>query len=78
MSKCIKDFRGYVKHWIIDKNSFVYDFVDYEKDEYNGRCYILVESCNLRPEMDGALVRKRISNKAYEEAFKKAKEITES
>lgn len=78
MSKCIKDFRGYVKHWIIDKNSFVYDFVDYEKDEYNGRCYILVESCNLRPEMDGALVRKRINNKAYEEAFKKAKEITES
>lgn len=78
MSKCIKDFRGYVKHWIIDKNSFVYDFVNYEKDEYNGRCYILVESCNLRPEMDGALIRKRISNKVYEEAFKKVKEITES
>lgn len=78
MSKCIKDFRGYVKHWIIDKNSFVYDFVNYEKDEYNGMCYILVESCNLRPEMDGALIRKRVSNKVYEEAFKKVKEITES
>lgn len=78
MSKCIKDFRGYVKHWIIDKNSFVYDFINYEKDEYNGRCYILTESCNLRPEMDGALVRKRISNKAYEETLKKATKVTES
>lgn len=76
MSKCIKDFRGYVKHWIIDKNSFVYNFVNYEKDEYNGRCYILVESCNLKPEMDGALVQKRISKKVYEEALKMAKEAT--
>lgn len=77
MSKCIKDFRGYVQHWIINENSFVYDFVNYEKDEYNGRCYTLIESCNLRPEMDGALVRKRISKNEYEEAFKKVKEITE-
>lgn len=77
MSKCIKDFRGCVQHWIIDKNSFIYDFTNYEKDEYNGRCYILVESCNLRPEMDGALVRKRISKNAYEEALKKVKEVTE-
>ena len=76
MSKCIKDFRGYVKHWIIDKNSFVYNFVNYEKDEYNGRCYILVGDCNLKPEMDGALVRKRISKKVYEEALKMAKEAT--
>lgn len=76
MSKVIKDFRGYAKHWIIDENSFVYNFVNYEKDEYNGRCYILTESCNLRPEMDGALVRKRISKKAYEEALKMAKEAT--
>ena len=76
MSKCIKDFRGYVQHWIIDKNSFIYDFINYEKDEYNGRCYMLIESCNLRPEMDGALVKKRISKNEYEEAFKKVKEIT--
>lgn len=78
MSKLIKDFRGYVKHWIIDENSFVYNFVNYEKDECNGRCYILTESCNLRPEMNGALVRKRVSKKEYEEAFKKATEVTES
>lgn len=78
MSKCIKDFRGYVEHWIIDENSFVYNFSNYEKDKYNGRYYILVESCNLRPEMDGALVRKKISKKAYEEALKKVKELTES
>lgn len=77
MSKIIKDFRGYVKHWIIDKNSFVYNFINYEKDEYNGRCYMLVESSNLKPEMDGALVRKRISKNAYEEALKKVKEVTE-
>lgn len=77
MSKIIKDFRGYVKHWIIDKNSFVYNFINYEKDEYNGRCYILAESSNLKPEMDGALVRKRISKNAYEEALKKVKEVTE-
>lgn len=77
MSKIIKDFRGYVKHWIINENSFVYNFINYEKDEYNGRCYILVESCNLRPETDGALVRKRISKKEYEEALKKTKEATE-
>ena len=76
MSKCIKDFRGYVKHWIIDKNRLEYNYVNYEKDEYNGRCYILVESCNLKPEMDGALVRKRISKKVYEEALKMAKEAT--
>ena len=74
MSKIIKDFRGYVKHWIIDENSFVYNFINYEKDEYNGRCYILAESSNLKPEMDGALVRKRISKNAYEEALKKVKE----
>ena len=38
---------------------------------------MLVESCNFRPEMDGALVRKRISKKVYEEALKKVKELTE-
>lgn len=77
MSKCIKDYRGYAQHWIIDENSFVYNLVNYEKDEYNGRCYILVESRNLSPIMDGALVRKRISKNVYEEALKKVKEIIE-
>ncbi len=77
MKKCITDFRGYVKHWIINENSFVYNYINYEKDEYNGRYYMLVESCNLRHEMDGALVRKRISKKVYEEALKKVKELTE-
>ena len=46
--------------------SFVCNRVDYEKDEYNGRCYMLVESCNLAPEMAGALVKKRIKNALYE------------
>lgn len=39
---------------------------EYEQDEDNGRYYKLEPSVSLKPEMDGALVRKRISKKEFE------------
>lgn len=39
---------------------------DYEQDEDNGRCYKLEPSLSLKSEMDGALVRRRISKKEFE------------
>lgn len=75
--KMIKDFRGYVVHAYINDNNFTYQYVDFERDEYNGRCYQLVETTDLRPEMDGALVRRRISKSAYEEARKAVLNILE-
>ena len=39
---------------------------DYEQDEDNGRYYKLEPSTSLKPEMDGALVRRRISKKEFE------------
>lgn len=71
MSKCIKDFRGYVQHWIIDKNSFIYDFTNYEKDEYNGRCYMLIESCNLRPERTAHLSERESAKMNTKKPLKK-------
>lgn len=65
-----------------DRNCFYYsDFafmlnkVDYEKDEDNGRCYILEYSSCLRPECDGKLVRKRISAAVYNQALEKLKSM---
>lgn len=65
-----------------DRNCFYYsDFeftlnkVDYEKDEDNGRCYILEYSSCLRPECDGKLVRKRISATVYNQALEKLKSM---
>ena len=62
MSEIKTDYRGYVQHWIRSENDFTYNCMEYERDEENGRCYMLVESCNLRPEMDGALVKKELKN----------------
>lgn len=45
------------------------DLYEYERDTYNGRCYRLEESYSIRPEMDGALVRRRIGRKEYEAAL---------
>lgn len=61
-----------VKHWIINENEFVFNFINYERDPENGRCYRLVESCNLRPEWDGALVKQRISAKEYQQLYRQA------
>ncbi len=72
--RIIRGHGSYVKHFYKDDNSFTYDYYDYERDEYNGRCYRLEPSENMHdPEMDGALVKHRISRKLYEELLEKAK-----
>lgn len=48
---------------------FTYNCTDYEKDLDSGRYYRLDASISLRPEMDGALVRRRISGAVYWELF---------
>lgn len=73
MGKCITDAFGKVKYWVLSDDSFVYKYNDYERDSYTGRYYRLVESTNLRPEMDGALVKRRISKVVYEAYLKEAK-----
>lgn len=42
---------------------------EFEYDEDTNRYYELVDSNSLRPEMDGALVRKRISKNFYMQKF---------
>ncbi|MDO4157390.1 MAG: hypothetical protein Q4D37_11560 [Oscillospiraceae bacterium] len=42
---------------------------DFEYDEDTNRYYELVDSSSLRPDMDSALVRKRISKKFYMQKF---------
>ncbi len=57
-----------------DGNEYSTDFryknVDYEQNEYNGRCYFLDESRSFNSQVarEGGLVRRRISRAAYEEA----------
>lgn len=71
----IKGHNNYIKHWYRSDDSFTYEYAEYERDEHNGRCYRLEPSNNLRdPNMDGALVRHRISLKLYKELLEKAKE----
>lgn len=57
------------KNMYISDDCFMSDLYNYERDTYNGRCYRLEESYNLRPEMGGALVRRRIGKKEYEAAL---------
>lgn len=76
--KEIRDFRGYTEHWYRTDNSFTYNFTEYERDEYNGRCYRLSPSENLHdPNMDGALVRRRISKAEYESLLESCKAVCE-
>ena len=71
--KIINDCWGKTKHWYINENEFVFDGVNYEKDEYTGRCYYLEESRCLRADCDGKLVKRRISAKEYAELLGKCK-----
>lgn len=68
------DAFGKTLHLYANDNDFTYNYTVYEKDEYNGRCYILEESKCMRYDCDGKLVRKRISKDNYEKALKKCKE----
>jgi len=56
---------------------FQYERKWYETDPYNGRFYVLMDSSNMRPEMDGALVRRRISKSLYTEKLNSLKELLE-
>ena len=60
-------------HFYCNDNSFMLDRINYEKDEYNGRCYRLEDSCCLRADCDGKLVRKRISAATYNQLLGKLK-----
>ena len=55
-------------------NDFRLDGVDYERDEYNGRCYRLDASNSLTSKVsrEGGLVRRRISKEEYRKALRKA------
>lgn len=73
MGKCITDAFGKVKHWVLSDNDFVYEYSNYERDAYTGRYYRLIESTSLKSEMDGALVKRRISKSVYESCLEEAK-----
>lgn len=73
MGKYITDAFGKVKHWVLSDNDFVYEYSNYERDVYTGRYYRLTESTSLKQEMDGALVKRRISKSVYESCLEEAK-----
>lgn len=58
-------------HFYCNDNNFMLDGINYEKDEYNGRCYRLEDSCCLRTDCDGKLVRRRISVTDYKQLLEK-------
>jgi hypothetical protein len=53
------------KNCLVGDDNFQYKGTCYERDRYSNRCYLLSESVSLRREMDGALVRRRISEKHF-------------
>ncbi len=71
MNKIIKDVFGRPMYWKRSDFEFTCDGIEYEKDEFNGRCYRLEASTSLRSSTDGALARRRISVKEYETALHK-------
>lgn len=71
--KTIKDAFGKVKYWYISENEFVFNYTNYERDEYTSRCYRLEDSKSLKADCDGKLVKRRISAKEYLELLEKCK-----
>lgn len=63
------------QHTYINDNDFMWNYTNYEHDKETNRYYRLEASCSLRPSMDGALVKHRISKAEYMDALKKVKEI---
>jgi hypothetical protein len=56
---------------IFGHDQFISNSVNYEKDYWGlDRYYRMEASRSLRREMDGALVRRRISKAAYEEIYR--------
>lgn len=76
--KIIKDYMGRPRYWFIDEDHVVYQGVNWERDPDNGRCYYLEASTSLRPEMDGALVKRRTSNSNFEIVKEAVKKIIEN
>lgn len=58
----------YILDWGLSK--FKLKHREFEYDEDTNRYYELVASISLRPEMDGALIRKRISKSFYMQKFR--------
>jgi hypothetical protein len=56
-------------------DSFVYQGSIYELDPDTGRFYRFDESRSLRPEMDGAQVKRRISREAFRTAFENCSSV---
>jgi hypothetical protein len=50
---------------LFSDDDFQYNGTCYVRDKYSNRCYLLDASISLRVEMDGALVRRRISEKSF-------------
>ena len=73
--KRIADAFGKTKHWVRNDDDFTYNYCEYEKDVYTGRCYKLEASTSLKSEMDGALVRRRIGKAVYENCLSEAKKV---
>ena len=61
-------------HFYYNDNNFMLDGINYEKDEYNGRCYRLEDSCCLRADCDGKSVR-RILGTDYKQLLDKIKAL---
>lgn len=66
-----------IKNGDLYGSCFRYEGVDYEKDLYSGRYYILDTSYSLNSKVskEGGMVRRRISKAVYDAAFKAAQEI---
>ena len=62
------------ENWYGDDNDIQFLGSYYVSDSYSGRCYRMEESISLRREMDGALVKRRISNALYQEMLNNLKQ----
>lgn len=77
--KIIYGHNNYVKHWYRSDNAFTFDYMEYEYDDLTNRYYILHPSENMSdPNMDGALVKHRISKSSYFEKLTSLKQSLES
>lgn len=59
----------------INDNDFIWNHTNYEHDKTTDRYYRLEPSCSLRAEMDGALVKHRISKVTYTDILRNVKDV---
>jgi hypothetical protein len=65
-------------YFIANEDSFRLNGIPYERDKYSRRCYRMEPSITLKKDMDGALVRRRISNALYMENYRECKTVIEA